>query len=516
MPGSPILWAGRNRDFAWASVPASAPVSDLFIETLREDRQLYQNGTLWVPLEEREETLRWRDVRGVLQSSTLRIRSTRHGPLIEALSDDGGMAPRDSDEADRSRAARALAWTGARTGDGLTSMLSLMRLRSSDGVQTALADHDEPVLAVAYADRRGGGGVQVAGWIPRRPLPTGLVPVQGRLRSFDWRERVPIENLPGERLGEGPRPWVLAVDQPWPEAGGLEQLEWLWRPGQRAARLEAELERQAAAGPLDLRAAADFLQDDLAQRAPAVSAAILGLARRSGPLPPEAEEIAGLLSRWDGRMSADSAGAAAYQLVMERLIDDLLSGPFGKDLYQRYLEAPHVRPQYAIERLILRAAKLRRAGGWTDEARVSAAARSSLREAWVSLNHRLGPTRERWSWGGLHRVHFAPFGPYALTDPLVAHDFALRGSGQTLAYSRHRPAISFDVERAGFYRVAMDLAESDTLLSSLAPGQSEHPGHPHFADGLTRWTSARLSLFPTSRLVIEEENTERLVLEPAP
>ncbi|HKK51638.1 MAG TPA: penicillin acylase family protein, partial [Myxococcota bacterium] len=94
--------------------------------------------------------------------------------------------------------------------------------------------------------------------------------------------------------------------------------------------------------------------------------------------------------------------------------------------------------------------------------------------------------------------------------------FAIAGNGETLDLARHRAGISFDVEHASLYRIAMDLAASDRLLSVLAPGQSEHPGHRHFDDGLMRWRSARLSLFPTSRLVIEEESPERLVLEPAP
>jgi hypothetical protein len=62
----------------------------------------------------------------------------------------------------------------------------------------------------------------------------------------------------------------------------------------------------------------------------------------------------------------------------------------------------------------------------------------------------------------------------------------------------------------------MGLAASDQLLSSLAPGQTEHPGHSHFSDGLGRWSASRLSLFATNRLVIEEETAEKLMLEPAP
>lgn len=515
LPGSPILWAGRNRDFAWASVPASAPIANLFIESLREDRGLYQNGTLWVPIEERDEVLRWRDARGVLQESILKIRSTRHGPLIDALY---GLDARVEEEAGSNplHASRALAWTGARVGDGLTSMLALQSSADARGVVSALVDHHEPVLAIAYADRAGRGGYQVAGWIPRRPLPTGLVPVQGRLRSFDWRERVPIENLPSDELGPGHKPWVLAMDQPWPNRGGFEQMEWLWRPGDRASRLEFELERRAAEGPLDLRTASDFLKDDVAQRASRVVASVLGLARQFGRLPIEAEEIATLLERWDGRMAADSAGAAAYELLIEHLLENLLRTQFGPELFERYLAAPHVRPQFSIERLVLRAAAVRGSGGWTDQVRVGEAARTGLRQTWISLNHRMGPSRNGWSWGRVHRLRFTPFGTDTIALGKFDKSFPAHGSGQTLALSRHRPGSDFDVELAGLYRVAMDLAASDRLVSSLAPGQSEHPGHPHFADGLGRWSASRLSLFATSRLVIEEAGTDRLVLEPAP
>jgi penicillin G amidase len=517
IPGSPIFWAGRNRSLAWAGVPASAPVADLFIETLHEDRNEYQNGTVWAQLEAREEVLRFREARGEIQEIPLRIRSTRHGPLIEALfevSEDPAAKPEPTGP---QHSSRALSWTGARSGDGLTSMLALMRANSAEGLVAALVDHHEPVLAIAYADRQGAGGVQVAGWLPKRPLPTGLVPVQGRLRSFDWRQRITQEELPAIAFDESVRRgWVIAADQAWPTQGGLDQMEWLWRSGERASRIETALEGLRRVGKIDLRGAAELVNDDLAQRAPRVVAAILSMARRQGPLPQEADEVALLLERWDGAMSAESGAAAAYHLVIEHLLESLLREPFGNTLFEHYLAAPHIRPQYAIESLLLRSARLRRSGGWTDEERVSAAARESLRGAWVSLNHRLGPTRDRWAWGALHQLKFSPTGRAPQLSGNLSREVSQSGDGQTLSFARHRPGISFDVESAGVYRVAMDLDSSDHLLSALAPGQSEHPGHPHFADGLGRWSSTRLPLFATNRLVIEQENSNRLILEPAP
>ena len=305
----------------------------------------------------------------------------------------------------------------------------------------------------------------------------------------------------------------MALDQRWGGRGGLDQTEWLWRSGDRAARLERLLQERLEAGPLDLREASTLLVDDRASRATRVVSAIVGLARRGGVLAVEAEEVARLIERWDGRLGVESAGAAAYQVVIEHMIEGLLRAPFGEGLFERYLQVPHVQPQNAAERLVLRAAKLRQPGGWTDEEEVTRVARASLRQAWVSLNARLGPTRERWAWGQLHRIAFPRLGQ----DAAVASQRSAAGSGHTLAFTRHRPGLSFDVERAALYRVAIDLGARDRFLSSLAPGQSEHPGHEHYTDGIARWSSSRLGLFATSRLVIEEEeDSKRLLLEPAP
>lgn len=506
IPGSPIFWLGRNQSLAWAALPAGAPIADLFIEALGERPDRYRSGSRWVPLAEREEVFRIATPGGGQRIEKRLLRSTRHGPLIEWLKPDG-IAPDST--------ARALAWTGALPGDGLSSMLALLRLEAVEGVAATLADHHEPVIALTYADRRGRAGVQLAGWLPHRPLPTGLVPVEGRLASFDWLHRIAIDDLPALRLGETGLPHLVAADQPWESADGRGEVELLWRSGDRAARIAGELSRRIARGPLDLRTAADLFADEGTHRATKVVAALLALARSPGALDIEAQEIAAILEAWDGRTSADSAGAAAYHLVMDRLLESLLLEAFGRGLYERYVGAPHVRPQDTIERLVLRAAELRRPGGWTDEARVVEAARRSLREAWVVISHRLGPDRRRWEWGELHRLRFTPFSSAGPSAAFMGKGYRTGGSAESFALAWHRPGVSLEVESASLYRVAMDLSARDRVLSALAPGQSEWPGDANFDDGIARFREGRLALFASERLAIEEESVTRLVLEPA-
>ena len=62
----------------------------------------------------------------------------------------------------------------------------------------------------------------------------------------------------------------------------------------------------------------------------------------------------------------------------------------------------------------------------------------------------------------------------------------------------------------------VDVGALDRSLSALAPGQSEHPGHRHYADGLAPWLEDRSTILPTARVLVEESALHRLLLEPGP
>ncbi len=543
IPGVPVIWAGRNLHVAWAATPARAVSVDLFKETIRSEDGLYQNGTLWVPLAERRELIRVRTAGGVLREEELVVRSTRHGPLINSLlrPPERVTYPSRSDaEADTGagrstrvagsppeREPLALAWSGALPGDGVGALLAVARARDAGQLVAALAEHHEPVVAMVYADDTGQAGMQLAGWLPRRSLPSGLVPVPGRLRLFDWHEPIEFSALPAVRVSgsrerpatRGPRSWVIAADGSLDDGLTAADVEWLWRTGERSRRLVAALGKLTAPGSekVDLRSAAALQNDVAGSVSGEVIPALLRLGQIGGALRPEAREIAQLLGRWDGEMRADSRGAAAYHVLMEHLIEELLREPFGAELYARYLSLPGVRAAPVVSALLVSADRLAAPGGWTDVDRVSAAVRSSLRRTWVSLSYRLGPSRDGWAWGRLHKLVFRPFAslgraPGRALGRLPAA--ALGGDETTLAVTAYERPGPYQVSEAATYRLAVDLAAPDRMLSSLSPGQSEHPQHPHFSDGLGRWLAGRPSLLLTSRLLVEEESGELLLLEP--
>jgi penicillin amidase len=155
------------------------------------------------------------------------------------------------------------------------------------------------------------------------------------------------------------------------------------------------------------------------------------------------------------------------------------------------------------------------AAGGESARQLSRTLRESLREAWLRLSYRLGPNRERWTWGGLHPIRFRPL----LGLDTVLSDWTIgprpyAGTAYTVQAGAYDTLDPFEVRMASIARLAFDTGSLDQSLAVLAPGQSEHPGHPHFEDQLAGWLAGRAGLLATGTLMVEETSVARLVLEP--
>ncbi|MGE4607708.1 MAG: penicillin acylase family protein, partial [Myxococcota bacterium] len=260
IPGIPVFWTGYNPHVAWASTHAGVATIDLYEEKLGEaDPDQYHDGTQWRAVALGVESLA---IRGG-NTEQLDVRSTRHGPLIHTL------LPNEKEPL-------SLAWVGALPDvrSAVATMTRVARASSAKALLRALSDHHEPALAVVYADSSGNLGLQVAGWLPARPLPTDLVPLPGRARWYDWAGRVPFEQLPRS----SGRKWVIAADNPLSRGARRSKIDWLWRSGARTQRIEALLRAESKGGGVDLRRMAALQADVVSQRAPKLIASALGLA----------------------------------------------------------------------------------------------------------------------------------------------------------------------------------------------------------------------------------------------
>jgi acyl-homoserine lactone acylase PvdQ len=208
-------------------------------------------------------------------------------------------------------------------------------------------------------------------------------------------------------------------------------------------------------------------------------------------------------------------------VFVERLVQGLLGERLGPDFLERYLASPHTNPVYILTQIVDQARARGPAAGQRGGAQPDPtvdAIRRSLRESWLFLSVHAGSNREKWAWGRLHTVTFRPLG---LATRLGARGdvlgpFPCDGDEATVAAAEYDHRQPFEVRLASTYRFAVDTAQLDQALSSLVPGESEHPGHLHEADGVARWREGRPRLLGTSRLLIDETSRARLTLEPAP
>jgi penicillin amidase len=256
------------------------------------------------------------------------------------------------------------------------------------------------------------------------------------------------------------------------------------------------------------------LQADVqAPRAQELVKHTLALAADRSALAPEAREIRDQLAGWDGRAAPESVGAAAYHVFLERLTRRVLEQQLGPELSRRYAALPQADPEQVVLDLVAAAAQ-----GKSEDAREVAAeaVRAALRETWFQLSYHMGPNRRKWSWGRLHALDFREFVPASpgLIGKRALGPHAYGGNGSTIAAAEYHADEGYGVRVASTFRFAIDTAALDEALIGLAPGTSEHPGHPDYDRGLARWLEGRPELLATSRLFVEEVSPARIVLRP--
>jgi penicillin amidase len=456
-PGVPAIVIGRNERLAWGFTTTHSDTQDVFVERLAGDGYATPDGPR--PFTLREERIA---VRGREQPDILRVRETRHGPVISDL-DLGAGLPADT------VLAVAMANLAPRdtAPDGL---LALNRATTLEEARAAAALLTSPPQNLMVAEASGRIAQYLVGRTPVRRSGDGATPVPGWDGAADWTGFVPFDAMPHV---EDPASGVLAAanSRPAPpEHPVFLGRDWYgdWRL-RRIAELIAERPRHDAAS---FAAMQNDVVSLFAREALPMLRAVVPSA--------EAARAHALLSGWDGAMRADAPQPLlfhAWLRAFRRLALEAGGAAAAEDIAGPEFLATLLRPEGAA--------------AWCGPDRCAALLSRALDEAVAALRAAQGGDPAAWRWGGAHVARFEHlllrFVP--VIGALTRLEVPTPGDNETLSRGGFRGfgENPFQHGHGAGLRAVFDLSDPDGALAMIATGQSGHPLSDHWGSLLQRW-----------------------------
>ncbi|MGZ5085041.1 MAG: penicillin acylase family protein, partial [Usitatibacter sp.] len=444
LPGVPFVVLGRNDEIAWSFTTTNGDTQDLFVERVApDDSASYLTPKGRAKFEVREEIIRVGS-----EERPIRIRSTRHGPVIsDALKTAGDGAPKGH--------VLALAWaalteesTVARAG------FALNRARNRAELDAAGRDFTAPQQNVVFADRAGHIGFSAPARIPVRRADNeamGRVPVPGWIAKYDWQGFLPYEQMPAVSDPASGR--IVTANHKITPPGYKPFISVDWFPPYRADRIEEMLAMQ----PKHSLQSFARMQADSQSR---LARELLPVALAAKPSTEGGRRAQALLQGWKGDMAVDLAAPlafAAWYRELTRLV-------YADELGELFNESWEMRSAFMIgvmkgERGLER---------WCDDVRTAARETCPAQAARAfdlaarDLQERYGDAAG-WRWGAAHPAagDHRPFGfvPYVARLFSVAPETA--GDAFSInvgAYFIHDKARPFANRHAPSLRAIYDLA----------------------------------------------------------
>jgi penicillin G amidase len=492
--GAPVFPVAHNGFCAWGITAGLVDNTDLFLERMGPDGRSVLEGEGYVPCAVSREEIRVRGGRPVVEE----VATTARGPVVgPALEGEVGAV------------SMKVFWLDPLPIEGL---LRAHKAGSFEEFRELFARWPAPAFNVMYADRSGTIGWQLVGAVPRRKKGWGVFPLPGWDPGAGWEdEPVPFPQMPYVADPEGG--FVATANNP-PHAPGSEPFLGVdFIDGYRIGRIVQLIgERPRWDVPSAQRMQLDVQSLPWAELRETVLAAATGS--------PDAELAGGLLEAWDGRVAADSTGAAVFEL-------------FVAELSRRVVRAKARRSaSYALGKgfaLLLPATtfSFRRVGhlvrllrekpeGWFAhpwEAEVAQALAATVR----SLRAGFGDEPSAWAWGRIRPLTLRnPVGDRKPLDKVFnLGPFPFGGDANTIAQGAIEPLDP--LANPGYIpslRAVFDVGAWQESRFVLPGGQSGNPLSPHYDDQLPLWRSGRSIPIAFTEHEVERAATSVLQLLP--
>ena len=477
--GTPFLAFGHNRRVAFGLTNAQVSIQDLYVERFNPNNPLqFEEEGAWHDAVRFRETIHVRGKPAVVED----VLVTRRGPVIS------GALPGDQPPI-------SLRWVGFDSEvDSISWAMRLNHCQDWKGFRFAMGSCASPALSASYADVDGNIGFRLSGFIPLRKAGGGRLPAPGWDRSWEWRGYIPFEEMP-EAFNPSSGLIVAANN---PIAYSRYPLVTEPSTGYRAQRI---LDRMGTATAITVEDCLALQADVLSL--PGLRLARLLLDRLGKAADADLAPVLAELRRWDGLATAESAGAAIYEAVLERLVENCIGSQLSPALRLQLL-GRSVHPFFPVgpfsgrlHPALIEALESGRGApaGRQDPQERDRVLRQAMRQAIDELKRRQGSEPSRWRWGREARILFEH--PLAAAVGLLAPilnrgPYEGRGDTDTVRLSgRGYGDGVVSPTTSAFCRAVYDVGDWSRSVFSHAPGQSGHPASPNYGDMVPGWLEGR-------------------------
>ena len=480
-PGMPVISMGHSRAIGWGVTAAGVDAKDFFRERLHpEHPDQYQTPDGWATFTRVPEPIK---VKGREKPEELVVEISRHGPVWQRDEATGEVLTLD--------------WTGLDrlTPASFAALFALPRATDWASFRAAAAELGAANLNFVYADAAGNIGYQMVAAVPIRPCADSRLPLPGEDGACDWQGYHPQDELP--HVLNPAAGWVGNFNNR-PQGDDLGYpLPGTYHPD-RAWRF-AELMSVHPAVDLSLSAE---LQLDVTDR--------LALTWRDEAVRRlEAQghqDLAQLLRRWNGTMTADSKPAALINLWRAELARLIFEDELGTDMLP------------TVSREMVETVLGDADSPWIDDVRTpELETRDQLLDQ--ALQRAVTAAADQ-AWGQIHhltlRHPFARVLPFASLLGLQRGPYPASGSWGTLkaSFNYRRQDGTFASVVAPMCRRIVDFGDVDGAHMVLPAGQSGNPMSPHFFDFFKLWQAGEYWMVPLTRERVEERAVSKLELVP--
>ena len=465
VPGAPAVVAGHNEHIAWGMTNVMLDDMDFYLETINpENNTQYKFNGEWKDMKVQKEIIKTKDGNEFEKE----ILFTHRGPII-------------SDFKNVKEQAISMRWLGNEPSNELRAIYLLNRAKNWNDFRSALTTFVCVSQNIVYADVEGNIGIQLAAGVPiRKGDHFSIYP--GDTDEYDWTGLVPFDSLPQEFNPE--RGFASSANnKSAPEDYPYYISHYFYQP-YRIDRINEMLQEKEKLSVTDFQAMQSDFNSKLVEKF--LTEIIFEVSKINSE-----DEIINksvkILTRWDGKMNAESSAAAIFEQFYIIFIKNMIADEMETELYKKYVK------YRILANSIFEYTWQNPYSSWCDDITTSDKKESfeyivqkSYIETIDTLKQQLGNNPEKWEWGKIHTFELAhPLSKVKILNTvfkLNRGSYQLGGSHHTVCPYSYSFIALFNVNHGASHRHIFPINDWDNCLTILPTGNSGQSASEHYCD----------------------------------